>query len=356
MHRDRCAIQNNKVRIMVVVLTLLAIMFGLSMCTLNDVRFSIGEENYRESKLKKILNALQNEDTSTIEKLFSKSSIEITGKDEIKEGIKYLFELYKGDMVSYDLKGGSVYESIRDGKRQKNTYIWAIVTTEIDIFDVYCRDIIFDSNNPDNVGISNLAVMRREDVSKYGTPRSDFFGIYRPGQIPEQTEYGFGIEHYYETEYGSFTIPKEFYRNPLKSSEEKYIFFDIINTPDEDIPGAFSIEAGYWGYEVSDIERFTKSIKPALEEKLKTTFPDGNYTLDGTILRNSIEGYPLIRVLAGDGMKNKYRQEFLEAFYFVVGNEKYMEIHMSKYWRDENAFNNMQEIALVIADSFKWAE
>ena len=349
-------ISNSRVNVIVVSLIILLVFFSMSGCSLNEIRFSISEDNYRESKLNTILDALQNEEASILKNLFSRVSIDIASEDEIQEGIEYIFTLYKGKTQYYDLKKGGVSESIRGNGRLKSTYIWAIVTTDVDVFDVYARDIVFDSLNPDNVGISNLSIMLREDVSKYGTPRSDFFGVYRPGQIPEQIEYGFGIEHHYITEYGSFTIPKEFYRNPIKSNAEKYVFFEIINTPDEEISGAFSIEAGSWVYGVNDTNKFMNSINPMLEDKLKTTFPGGVYSLEKTIVRDTSGGYPLVRIVASDEIKNQYGQEYIEAFYYIVGDMKYVEIRMSKYWRDEKAFLKMEDTALEIADSFVWAD
>jgi hypothetical protein len=134
---------------------------------------------YAKTKVEKILDAIQKEDADAIKNFFSKNTINAVGEQEMDAGINYLFSVIQGDIVSVDVSTGGVFESVRYGKRLKRTTINAVVTTDVDAYDLYAADEIFNSFDRGDTGISVMVLQRRTDWEQYGDPSEGYLGVFR---------------------------------------------------------------------------------------------------------------------------------------------------------------------------------
>ena len=147
--------------------------------SVNEVKFTLSGERYREEKVNTIIKALQAEDIKPILNLFSKVAIDEAGEDELEDGIRYLFTILVGNVKSVKVQGSDYSESIRGLQRVKYSTVSGLVTTDVGVYRVYGPDTIYDSFNRRNVGISQLMVQTIEDLNKYGYPADDFYGVFR---------------------------------------------------------------------------------------------------------------------------------------------------------------------------------
>ena len=333
----------------ILVLIVIALFLGyLSSCSINEARFMTDNNKYRVTKLNTIIEALENKDAATIKKLFSKSAIEKAGEDEINEGIDYLFTLYNGELLSFDMKGGGISEDIGGGQRTKSTYIRANIITDKESYYLSSLDIIIDTASRNNVGLWNLSLMRSEEKEKYGKPIDYFAGVYCPEIRPEQIDLASGIEHHYETDFGSFTIPKGFYRNPLLSSDEQYIFFETYASPENWSLNELSIEPGQWDFSKDGKNAFQK----AMEEKFLTSDnkagKDKKYSLLETKEFQTKNGYTVLL-----NAFERSDQEYWKSEYYILDETRYVLVYTGMVKSD---IERMQETALSITDSFVWVD
>ena len=164
-----------------VAIILLLIIVGLFFTTssVNELKFMLGGEGYREAKVKTIIKALQNEDVKAIKNLLSKTAIETVGEDKIEEDIRYLFTVFQGEVLSIDMKGGGYSESLDGFNRSRSSTVSAYVTTDVDVYRVAGPDEIYNSFNRKDVGLSKLMVLNKEDYDRIGSSARDFIGIFR---------------------------------------------------------------------------------------------------------------------------------------------------------------------------------
>jgi hypothetical protein len=304
---------------------------------------------YAKTKVEKILDAIAERDVASLKGLFSKSTVEAVGEAEIEAGAEYLFTVIEGDVVSVEMKRGDVSESVVGGKSRKVTYIDADVETSEGAYNVYCRDDVVDEADPGNVGLTLISIARTEDSSKYGTPRDTFRGVYRPEQVREQLEYAFNIPHSYETEYGSFTVPPGYCKNMERSAGE-VLFFDAYS-----FDAVFSISAEVWGHDADEAELFRENIEPDLRAEISTAFPADDYEI-AEEAQETKHGYPMEKLVVREGVPNQYGQQNMEIYYYIIGNARYVVLHVREAWRDEGSLAEVDGVIMSIADSFVWAE
>ena len=159
----------------------LLIIVGLFFITssVNELKFMLGGGLYHEAKINTIIKALQNENIRPIKNLLSKTAIETVGEDKIEEDIRYLFTVLQGEIQSIKVGGGSFSESISGVNRSKSSVIFALITTDDDLYRISGPDEIYNSFDRRDVGISQLVVQRQEECKEYGLPSNDFMGIFR---------------------------------------------------------------------------------------------------------------------------------------------------------------------------------
>ena len=145
----------------------------------NELLFSFGGKIYNEAKVNTIIEALQKEDADSIMSLFSKTAIKEAGEDEIEDGIRYLYTVFKGKVQSVEALGGDYSEHIDGLRREKKSFVLGLVTTDINSYRIYGSDTIYDSFNRNNVGFRHLMVLRDDDFNRFGFPAYDFVGVFR---------------------------------------------------------------------------------------------------------------------------------------------------------------------------------
>ena len=161
----------------IVVLSVVGLFFAAT--SVNELKFMLGGEHYREAKVNTIIKALQEEDVGAIKALLSKSTIKTVGEEKIEEDIRYLFTVFQGEVQSIDMKGGGYSESIDGFNRSKSSSVGAYITTDVDVYILVGPDEIFNSFNRREVGISDLMVQSEKDYDRIGSSSYDFVGIFR---------------------------------------------------------------------------------------------------------------------------------------------------------------------------------
>ena len=166
-------------RVVFVVAIMATLCFYASGCTMNHTSYMANDHRYRVTKMEKILNALKNEDSGAIKKLMSKKAIDTVGEAKLDEGIEYLFTVFQGDVISFDMKAEGDSAQYDGGKMWAATNIDAEVVTDQDSYYIASPDVIIDQFDPSRVGIGYMAILRLDDIPVYGFPSNDFLGIFR---------------------------------------------------------------------------------------------------------------------------------------------------------------------------------
>ncbi len=164
---------------------LIASMLLLTSCSLAGVpmagRFFVDrDDELADERLEQVLEAIENQDKDALKGLFSKRALEETA--DFDAGAEYLFELFQGDVASWDGDIGPVYESIELGKRTKEMTSFFDVVTDEQTYIVFLADVPVDTQNPDNAGLYALRVVKAEDEETQLTYAEDMMvpGIYMP--------------------------------------------------------------------------------------------------------------------------------------------------------------------------------
>ena len=135
-----------------------------------------------DARLEQLLEILVNKDDAALKSMFSTQTLEMAANFD--DSVEYLFELFQGDVVSWEQVGRASDARMRDGKRSVQVRARFAVITDKDEYEFYLIDYLEDTINPDNVGLFVLQVVRTEDretqMTGYWTDLSP--GIFMPGE------------------------------------------------------------------------------------------------------------------------------------------------------------------------------
>jgi len=151
-------------KIKIVFLIIVTICF-LSSCIKEGVRTDMlgyNEEKDINVKIEKIIEAINDKDKDAIKTFFSKSTLDEL--DDFDESIENLFAFIQGSIDSWEKRTGSSTFDSKDYDNRKREYsaFYDVNTAEQQYF--FLLDICsIDTENPDNVGIYLLLVVRAED-------------------------------------------------------------------------------------------------------------------------------------------------------------------------------------------------
>jgi len=144
----------------------LASVMLLYSCSTGGGRATIFNDDGRiaDIRLEQLLEILVSKDEDALKKMFSKQAL----KEAINfdENMDYLFELFQGNIVSWErtsIAGGTKSES---GKKAVQVRSWYKVTTDKDEYLFLVVDYTQDTINPDNHGLYALEVVRTEDAEE----------------------------------------------------------------------------------------------------------------------------------------------------------------------------------------------
>ncbi len=135
------------------------------------------------ARLEQLLDALERQDESDLKIMFSKKAIDEA--DDFDGSMKYLLELFQGNVVSWELDRFGGGGSVDNGRRSTRVDAFYTVTTDKDQYRFYLKDYLSDTINPDNEGLYTLHVIKAEEADKdspfiINWDYEDVPGIYKP--------------------------------------------------------------------------------------------------------------------------------------------------------------------------------
>jgi hypothetical protein len=162
-------------------ITIIALSMGLSSCSsFRSELNSRDDHKIADTRFQEIIDALDNKDSEALKKMFSTNALKEAY--DIDGSISYLMGLYQGKVISkepaYSGKG-----SKNNGEKTSELDCMYLVTTDKDKYLVFFIDKIVDTENPNNVGLYMLQIIKQSDREKefdWGGDKTRKAGIYRP--------------------------------------------------------------------------------------------------------------------------------------------------------------------------------
>lgn len=168
--------------ITIIIFSLGLLSYNSSKSMVNDrvaeLNFSSDEE-IADTYFEKIIKSLENKDKEEIKKIFSPQVLKYA--TNIDGDIDYIMNLYNGKIKSKKFSYGES-DKTNYGKREKELKVLYTVETDQDTYIVFFIDKIKDTENPDNVGICMLQIIKKSDEDEefdWGN-KIRCEGIYRP--------------------------------------------------------------------------------------------------------------------------------------------------------------------------------
>lgn len=184
-------------KILKTVTLLVALMFIFTSCTFLPRGSEGGNKNYGNSFempsldkisdtiFEEILLAIENKDQKAIKELFSKEAL--AEADDIDASIEYLFNLFDGEVISWERDTLSSSESIRNGKESLLIQSWYTVTTENGKYLFLLLNYDVNTIEPKLKGLYTLHAIDDADENAVWTTWQDMKvpGVYRPKEKKE---------------------------------------------------------------------------------------------------------------------------------------------------------------------------
>ncbi len=166
----------------------ITLFMGLTSC--KSFRYEVMNTDYDavgEARFQQIMDALSNTNNETLKSLFSPNALKEA--TDIDGGIEYLMNFYKGEMISQD--GSTDLSATNEyGAKTVDLISYYTVTTDEDTYTVFFIDKVTDTENPDNVGLYMLQIIKEADRDKYfdwGGDKTRCAGIYRPTEAETES-------------------------------------------------------------------------------------------------------------------------------------------------------------------------
>ena len=301
-----------------------------------------------------LLSAIEKKDGDKIKNLFSEGVINEVGDEALDRGVEYIFEVFQGKVLSKKEFNTSRGRTKEDYKKRRIIETSYIVTTDIDVYRIWFVYHTINTITPGFQGMYQLIVQKETD-KEYGYLRDDFMGIYVPRFIEESEK---NIPHYFQTEFGNFTLPAGFYKDDSLSDGDKLYF--SVGEVDLGVVGYdfFTISFGETDYGINDIEAFRDTKYKELND-LYSEYPNKIY-YDGIIIEihdvsETEQDHPLqiFSVTRGGYL--------LEKYYYIIGENKYTLVFYSQtppYQNPELEEKQKSMMAAVesLVNSFVWAD
>lgn len=164
---------------MVLILLITTILLSACNCGEDTVLFDDGSLN-ADARLKEILVTITENNGDELEKMFSKTAL--SQANDFQEQAENLFQLFQGTVESWERTGFTSPTSIENGEKAVQSVSWYdVVTDEMEyvFFTIECTE---DTKEPDNIGLSTLTVVKKEEEDSKLTYWQDMQipGIYLP--------------------------------------------------------------------------------------------------------------------------------------------------------------------------------
>lgn len=133
-----------------------------------------------DARLEEILVAITENNGDELEKMFSKTAL--SQANDFQEQEENLFQLFQGTVESWERTGFTSPTSVENGEKVVQSVSWYdVVTDEMEyvFFTIECTE---DIKEPDNIGLSTLTVVKKEEEDSKLTYWQDMQipGIYLP--------------------------------------------------------------------------------------------------------------------------------------------------------------------------------
>lgn len=167
-------------------LLVIASMLLFSSCSLEGSRTEMlnndNDEQKADSRLEQIILAINTKDKNSLKTIFSVKAL--NEAENLDEHMDYLFNFVQDNIESWEpIVHGATTESINHGNRTKKSSSWYYVNTGEQKYLFFFLECITDTDNPDNVGVYMLQVIKAEDKETQfdgGGPNTYCAGIYKP--------------------------------------------------------------------------------------------------------------------------------------------------------------------------------
>ena len=133
-----------------------------------------------DSRLEEILDAISVNDSDELKNMFSAAAL--SQVSDFKEQADSLFQKLHGTIESWERTGFTGSTSIEDGRKTTQNISWYDVVTDETAYVFLTIECIEDTENPDNLGLCTLAVVKKSEEDSKLTYWQDmqFPGIYIP--------------------------------------------------------------------------------------------------------------------------------------------------------------------------------
>lgn len=167
----------------IVSILILILILNASACSLGGSRIAMlnkdNDHKKADTRLELVLDAIKSKDKESLKSMFSKQAL-----DEAKDfdgSIDYLFKFFQGKDTSWERNGLSVDETNNYGHKTKQHYSMYYVNTDKQEYIFYLIECTVDSDNPENIGLYTLRVIKAEDRETQFCLYDDMkAGIYKP--------------------------------------------------------------------------------------------------------------------------------------------------------------------------------
>lgn len=141
----------------------------LSSCSIGGSRTEMlnkdGSDKKADARLEQLIEAIKNKDKNAVKSLFSKQALSEAVDFDSK--LDKLLNIFQGKIDSWEKSdGATVFESTDSGRSKKEVKSYYYVNTNKQKYFFLLRDYQVDMDNPDNVGLYMLLVVKAEDEEK----------------------------------------------------------------------------------------------------------------------------------------------------------------------------------------------
>ncbi len=170
-------------KIKVIIILLIISLLLLSSCSGGPKMQTIIKDNddkKADVRFEQVIESIKNKDKEALKEMFSKQSLDES--EDIDDKVDYLFEFFQGEVLSWKRKGPIVDEKNHYGHKVKESKSFYTVKTDEQEYLFFLLEYTEDTDNPDNVGLYTLRVIKAEDEeTQFGYWQDmKIAGIYKP--------------------------------------------------------------------------------------------------------------------------------------------------------------------------------
>ena len=154
------------------------------MCLLSScLRLSEVYEKEGDAAMERLIAAMENQDKTEVKFMFSEKAL--SEAEDFDNHLDYLFDFFKGEVLSWKQMGSSIFEEKGGKHNVKTAYVWYKVTTDQEEYLFIFIECLADAEAPQNVGLYMLRVIRAEDKEREFSSWEgiEIPGIYKPEMI-----------------------------------------------------------------------------------------------------------------------------------------------------------------------------